>query len=159
MFVNQDTLSEEARVWVYPSSRKFYPQEIEGLEKKILDFVSNWKIDDEGFKASYQLLHNRFIVFFADEASKLLNVDIDKQVAFILELQMSYEVELLDRMNVCFKQGEFIQYKELKVFRKLLKSKSVNDKTVVFNNLIQTKDELKNNWEVPISDSWYDRFL
>jgi len=62
-------------------------------------------------------------------------------------------------MNVCFKQGEFIQYKDLKEFRKLLKSKSVNDKTIVFNNLIQTKEELEDNWELPITDSWYNRFL
>ena len=62
-------------------------------------------------------------------------------------------------MNVCFKQGEFIQYKDVKSFRKLLKSKSVNDKTIVFNNLIQTKEELENHWEVPITESWYSRFL
>jgi len=29
----------------------------------------------------------------------------------------------------------------------------------VFNNLIQTKDELENYWEIPITDSWYNRFL
>ena len=159
MFVNQDTLPEDARVWVYPSSRKFYPQEIDGLETKLMNFVSNWKSDDENFKASFQLLHNRFVVFYADEVSKLGNKDIDSLVGFVLTLQADYEIELLDRMNACFKQGEFIQYKELKEFRKLVKSKSVNAKTIVYNNLIETKDELENNWEVVITDSWYNRFV
>lgn len=159
MFVNQDTLPEDARIWVYPSSRKFYPQEIAIVEQKLQDFVSSWKNDDENFKASFQLLHKRFIIFYADEVSQLTNADIDAQVAFVLQLQQEYDIELLDRMNVCFKQGAFIQYKDLKEFRKLLKSKSVNDKTIVFNNLIQTKDELDNNWEVPITESWYNRFL
>ena len=159
MFVNQDTLPEDAKVWVYPSSRKFYPQEIEELTNKITDFITSWKIDDEDFKASFQLLHNRFIIIYADEITQLANADVDAQVAFILKLQEEYKIELLDRMNACFKQGEYIQYKDLKEFRKLLKSKSVNDKAIVFNNLIQTKDELENNWEVPITESWYSRYL
>ena len=123
MFVNQDTLSEEARVWVYPSSRKFYPQEIDPLTQKVNEFLKNWKVEDENFKASFQLLHNRFIVFYADEVTQLTNLDVDSLVAFVLQLQQEYEIELLDRMNVCFKQGQFIQYKDLKEFRKLLKSK------------------------------------
>lgn len=159
MFVNQDTLPEDARIWVYPSSRKFYTQELEVLEEKLKIFISGWKADDENFTASFQILHNRFIVFYADETTQLTNKDVDVLVAFVLQLQEEYEIELLDRMNVCFKQGEYIQYKDVKAFRKLLKSKSVNDKTIVFNNLIQTKEELENYWEVPITESWYNRFL
>ncbi len=159
MLISYKQLSEEARVWVYPSSRKFYPQEIEELELKIKTFVSLWKQEDVNFKASYQLLHKRFIIFLSDENTILSNRDLDKQVAFILQLQQDYDIELLDKMNVCFKQGKFIQYKELKEFKKLLNNKSVNDKTIVFDNLVQTKFELENHWEVPITESWYKRFL
>lgn len=159
MLVAHNLLSDEAKVWVYPSNRKFYPQEIEALKEKVENFVATWKEEDKDFKASYQLLYDRFIVFYAEENSILSNADIDKQVVFILKLQNEYEVELLDKMNVCFKQGEHVQYKELKEFKKLLKSKSVSEKTVVFDNLIQTKEELENYWEVPITESWYNRFL
>lgn len=156
--VDFKTLSEEARVWIYPCNRKFYPQEIEELKNKIEGFINNWK-EDVDFIASYQLLYNRFIVFSVEDTTKITNIDLDKQVAFILQLQQEYEVELLDKMNVCFKQGEHIQYKDLKEFKKLLKNKSVNDKTIVFDNLIQTKYDLENFWEVPITESWYNRFL
>ncbi len=159
MFVDYSTLSEEAKVWIYPSSRKFYPQEIDGLKEKLQTFIEEWKADDTGFKASFQFLHNRFIVFLAEENSELKNTDIDAQVAFILQLQQEYDVELLDKMNVCFKQGEYTQYKELKDFKKLIKNKAVTGKTIIFDNLIQSKFELENYWEVPITDSWYNRFL
>ncbi len=151
-------LSEEARIWIYPCNRKFYPQEIEGLKTKIENFIKDWNNDDD-FIASYQLLYNRFIIFSTESTSEVTSKDIDKQVVFILQLQQEYEVELLDKMNVCFKQGEHIQYKEIKEFKKLLKNKSVNDKTIVFDNLIQTKYDLENFWEVPITESWYNRFL
>lgn len=159
MYVLETTLTDEARVLIYPSSRKFYPQEIDGLTKKLLDFAENWKKEDEGFKCSFKLLYQRFIVFFADENAQLTNTDLDSVVAFILGLQQEYDVELLDKMNVCFKQGEYTQYKDLKEFKKLLKKKSVNEKTIVFDNLIQTKFDLENYWEVPITESWYNRFL
>lgn len=159
MFTEFENLSPEAKVWVYPSSRKFYPQEIEGLKQKLQQFVTEWKAEEEEFKASYTLLYNRFVVFAVEENSIITNEDIDRQVAFVLQLQEEYAVELLDKMNVCFKQGEHVQYKELKEFKKLLKNKSVSDKTVVFDNLIQTKEELDEYWEVPITESWYNRFL
>ncbi|MGG8496693.1 ABC transporter ATPase [Tenacibaculum sp. TC6] len=159
MLVAHNLLSDEAKVWVYPSNRKFYPQEIEALKEKVENFVATWKKEDEDFKTSYQLLYDRFIVFYAEENSILSNADIDKQVAFILKLQNEYEVELLDKMNVCFKQGDYIQYKEIKDFKKMLKEKSVSPKTIVFDNLIQTKYDLENFWEVPITESWYNRFL
>ncbi|MCT4699321.1 MULTISPECIES: ABC transporter ATPase [Tenacibaculum] len=159
MLVEFSTLSEDAKVWIYPCNRKFYPQEIDGLNEQLKTFTENWKADDEGFKASFDVKYNRFIIFSAEENAELSNADIDTQVGFILQLQQQYDVELLDRMNVCFKQGEYTQYKELKDFKKLIKNKAVTEKTIVFDNLIQTKQELENHWEVSILESWYNRFL
>ena len=160
MFVDYSEISEDAKVWVYPSSRKFYPNEIIEVEKKVKDFLKSWKSEDENFKASYKLLHNRFIVLIADsENVTLTNTDIDTSVSFILELQEAYKVELLDRMNVCFKQGEFVQYKELKDFKKLVKNRAVTAKTIVFDNLINNKEDFENYWEITIEDSWYNRYL
>lgn len=159
MFIEFEKLSSQAKVWVYPSSKKFYPQEIDGLKEKLQQFITDWKADAESFSASYTLLYNRFVVFAVEENTAITNQDMDKQVAFILQLQQEYEIELLDKMNVCFKQGEHVQYKELKEFKKLLKNKAVSSKTVVFDNLIQTKEELDNYWEVPITESWYSRFI
>ncbi len=160
MFTDYSLITEEAKVWIYPSSRKFYPNEIEGIEDKIKTFVENWKANDENFKASYKFLYNRFIILFADdEKSPLTNADIDTSVSFILSLQQAYEIELLDKMNACFKQGEYVQYKDLKEFKKLLKNKSVTAKTIIFDNLITTKLDFENNWEISIEESWYNRYL
>ncbi|TXD47790.1 ABC transporter ATPase [Polaribacter sp. IC073] len=160
MFVDFKEIPEDAKVWVYPSSRKFYPNEIEAIEEKVKTFVENWKSDDDSFKASYQFLYNRFIILTADDvATELSNSDIDASVSLILGLQETYEVALLDRMNVCFKQGEHVQYKDLKDFKKLLKNKALTGKTIIFDNLITTKQDFENFWEIPIEESWYNRFI
>ncbi|WOC40927.1 ABC transporter ATPase [Polaribacter sp. HL-MS24] len=160
MYVDYNSLPEDSKVWVYPSDRKFYPNEIEEIEGKIKNFIENWKSDNENFKASYQFLYNRFIIFAVDvESYQLTNEDIDISVSFILELQETYHVSLLDKMNVCFKQGEFVQYKELKDFKKLLKNKALTGKSIIFDNLVSNKEDLDNHWELAIEDSWYNRFL
>ena len=158
MVVDFKQLSDDAKVWIYPCNRKFYPQELVPINEKISSFMISWSESIEG-DVSFQLLHERFIVFGVEEDVKITNKHLDEQVAFILKLQLEYEVELLDKMNVCFKQGEFIQYKDVKEFKKLLKNKSVNEKTIVFDNLVQTKYDLEYFWEVPITESWYNRFL
>ena len=62
MITEFNLLSEESKVWVYPSSRKFYPHEIDEIELKIKNFVSSWKKETKDFKCSYQFLYNRFII-------------------------------------------------------------------------------------------------
>ena len=160
MFVDYTSISNDAKVWVYPSDRKFYSTEIDEIEKKIKKFAENWKLEDENFKVSYRFLYNRFIILVADDSeTTLTNADIDTSVSFILQLQETYKVNLLDKMNVCFKQGEYVQYKELKDFKKLVKNKAVTAKTIIFDNLINNKEDLENYWEIAIDDSWYNRYL
>ncbi|MGB0879698.1 MAG: ABC transporter ATPase [Polaribacter sp.] len=160
MFVNFESLPENAKVWVYPSSRKFYPNEVSEIETKLKKFVETWKSGDNHFKASYRFLYNRFIILVADDKNApISNTAIDTSVSFILELQKEYNIELLDRMNVCFKQGRYVQYKELKDFKKLLKNRAITAKTIIFDNLVTTKQELESFWEISIEESWYKRFL
>ena len=40
MFIESSALSDEARVWVYPASRKFYAQEVDEIINKLHSFVS-----------------------------------------------------------------------------------------------------------------------
>ena len=84
---------------------------------------------------------------------------IDASVHFIQELQQKMDVDLLDKMDVTYYNGAFIAHKSLLDFRKMAKNKSVSANTVVFNNLVNTKAEYKENWEVAAKDSWHSRFL
>jgi len=62
-------------------------------------------------------------------------------------------------MNVSFKNGEFVAYKQLIDFKKMVKQKAVSPTTIVFNNLVNTKLEYEEFWEVPMIESWHSRLL
>ena len=160
MIVDFKKIPNWCKLWVFPSSRKFYPQEIEGLKQRIEEFLTNWTNEGQSLECSYQFKYDRFIIISVDNSEISLSLKAhDTLTAFILELEKLYDIVLLDKINVCYKQGEFVQYKDLKEFKKMMKNKGVSKKTIVFDNMIITKAELENDWEINIMDSWLGRLL
>lgn len=160
MWVEFNALADESKIWIYQANRSFTDVELQELEVSIKDFVNNWAAHGTGLKASFLIKYKRFIILGVDAASaQASGCSIDTSVRFIQELEKKYAVDLLDKMNVTFKQGEYLAYKPLIDFKKLVKNKSVSGKTIVFNNLVNTKKELETDWEIPLEESWHNRFL
>jgi hypothetical protein len=113
-------------------------------------FLQNWSAHGTGLEASYQLKYNRFIIIAVNqEVQNATGCSIDASVQFIQNLEKKYDVDLLDKMNVTFKLGEHIAHKSLLDFKKMAKDKAVTEKTIVFNNLVNTIEDWNTNWEVP----------
>ena len=160
MFIPFDDLAENSKIWIYQSSRKFSDEEVADIEKDLTEFLTNWSAHGAALESSFQIKYNRFIIIAVNqEVQAATGCSIDSSVAFIQNLEQKYDVDLLDKMNVAFKQGEFITYKTLLEFKKLAKDKSVSENTIVFNNLVNTIEEWNENWEVPASESWHSRFF
>ncbi len=155
MLVQFDSLPETSRVYYYPSSRKFYPDEIPVITSKVETFCQG--LADA--QISYRLVYDRFVLFFVSENTPLSIEQNDQLVEFVLDLEKDFGINLLDKVNVCFKQGEFVQRKEIKDFKKLIKSRSVSGKTLILDPMINTKAEFLTNWEVPLSESWLSHLL
>ncbi|SFN46790.1 ABC transporter ATPase [Salegentibacter flavus] len=160
MLVPFENLPDSARVWVYQANRSFTQEELEEIKARLDEFLTQWTVHGSGLKAGYDIKYKRFITIGLDQqVNPASGCSIDASVAFIQQLEKDYNVDLLDKMNVSYKQGEFVAYKTLIDFRKMAKNKSVSPNTIVFNNLVNNKEEYLNNWEVPASESWHNRFL
>ncbi|WP_194767654.1 ABC transporter ATPase [Tamlana sp. I1] len=160
MLVDFNTLPEESRVWIYQANRSFSEEEIEEIQSKLNVFIENWAAHGSDLQAGYTIKYKRFIVIGLDQtANKATGCSIDSSVNFIQQLEKDYNVDLMDKMNVSYKQGEYVAYKSLTDFRKMAKDKAVSKNTIVFNNLVTTVAEFNESWEVPASDSWHSRFI
>jgi len=160
MLVDFKSLPETSRIWIYQCNRTFSKEELEEIRLSLSNFLEEWTAHGSSLKAGFEMPYNRFIVIGLDQSSASASgCSIDASVHFIQSLEQKYEVDLLDKMNVSYKNGAFVAYKPLKDFKKMAKEKAVSKKTVVFNNLVTTKQEYEENWEVPISESWHSRFL
>lgn len=160
MYVPFENLPDHARVWVYQANRTLTDDELAEITEKTKIFLENWTAHGAHLEAAFEIKYKRFIVIAINQDTQsATGCSIDASVAFIQQLEKDYQIDLLDKMNVSYKQGEFIAYKNLADFKKMAKNKSVSLNTVVFNNLVTNKHEYENAWEVPASDSWHARFM
>ncbi|MET7030242.1 ABC transporter ATPase [Sediminicola luteus] len=160
MLVEFNSLSETSRVWIYQASRSFNAEELEEVKAGLDQFIKEWTAHGSELKAGYEIRYNRFIVIALDQTNTTASgCSIDASVRFIQALEKKYDIDLLDKMNVSYKQGEFVAYKTLIDFKKMAKNKSVSKNTIVFNNLVTNKLEYENHWEVPAEESWHGRFM
>jgi hypothetical protein len=160
MLVDFKLLPNNARVWVFQASRKLSESEVEILKPRTEVFLSQWTAHGQNLEAGFEVRYNRFIVLgLNQDNASASGCSIDASVKFIQSLEKDFEVDLLDKMNVTFYNGQFIAHKSLSDFRKMAKAKSVSANTIVFNNLVNTKAEYLENWEVPAKESWHQRFL
>lgn len=160
MLVDFNDLPETSRVWIYQANRSFTLDELEEIETKIKEFITQWTAHGADLKAGYEIKYKRFITIGLDQGmNQATGCSIDASVHFIQKLEKAYDVDLMDKMNVSFKQGEFVAYKPLADFKKMAKNRSVSPNTIVFNNLVTNIAEYRINWEIPAKDSWHNRFL
>jgi len=160
MIVDFKTLPDNSRIWIYQCNRSFSETELEEIKLALNDFLTQWTVHGQDLRAGYEMPYKRFIVIGLDQSlASASGCSIDASVRFIQSLEKKYEVDLLDKMNVSYKQGEFVAYKPLADFKKMAKQRAVSKNTVVFNNLVVTKGEYLEHWEVPASESWHARFM
>ncbi|SDE75882.1 hypothetical protein SAMN05421636_107146 [Pricia antarctica] len=160
MLTDFNTLPETSRIWIYQADRSFTSDELEEIQSEMDAFLKDWTAHGSNLKAGYEIRYKRFIVIALDQSQTAASgCSIDASVHFIQHLEKKYDVQLLDKMNVSYKQGEYIAYKTLSDFKKMAKQKAVSKNTVVFNNLVNNKQEYEEHWEVPASESWHGRFM
>ena len=160
MLVPFENLPDSSRVWIYQANRSFTNEELDEIQSRLDQFVTQWTAHGADLQAGYLIKYKRFIILALDQQiNAATGCSIDSSVHFIQQLEKEFNVDLLDKMNVSYKQGEFIAYKSLTDFRKMAKQKAVSPKTIVFNNLVNNKAEFLSDWEVPASESWHKRFL
>ena len=160
MLVPFNELPDSSRVWIYQANRSFSDQELKEITQKTESFLTNWTAHGANLRAAFEIKYRRFIILALDqEMNAASGCSIDASVHFIQQLEKEYRVDLLDKMNVSYKQGEHVAFKTLTDFRKMAKDKAVSPNTIVFNNLVNNKAEYLENWEVPASESWHNRFL
>jgi hypothetical protein len=160
MYTTPNTLPPTSRIWIYQSNRILTPDE----ELKILEagkqFVDQWTAHNQSLMASVEIMHHAFLVIMVDqEHAGASGCSIDKSVHFVQQVEKQFGLTFLDRMNVAYRQENEIRFTNINKFNTLVSEGKINQNTIVFNNLVETKEDLGNNWEVPLSRSWHKQLL
>jgi|ERR1041385_1581411 hypothetical protein len=154
-------MPNRSKIWIYQSDRNLTDLEIAEIKKKSAMFLIDWSSHGNTMLATIDILHNRFIVVLVDEeAATASGCGIDKSVRFMQQLEKDYLLNLFDRLLVTFRdENGIIRGTKLQEFEQLVEKGALNGDTIVFNNLVATKEEMLTKWEVPMKKSWHARML
>lgn len=160
MFVDYKELPQNSRVWIYQSDREFSGEEVAFISQKAIDFVEQWTKHGSDLKGSFTIKYNQFLVLAVDEGfNNVSGCSIDASVHFVQGLEKALGVDMMDKMNISFKDGDHINIVKMPAFKQFAKENKITGNTLVFNNMVATKNEFENQWEIPAAQSWHKRFL
>lgn len=150
----------DSRVWVYQSSRLFSMGEALQLEDLLNHFTANWKSHGTPVKGFGTLFFGQFIILMADEnATGVSGCSTDSSVRLIKDIEEAFKVHMFDRLNLAFIIKDKVQLLPQSQVKYALENKFINEDTIFFNNVVQTREELETNWMVPLKDSWLGKRL
>jgi len=148
------------RVWVYLSNKPFDEQTENGLKAGVQNFLLGWNAHGKALTASSEILHRHFIIIKADEEQySASGCSIDKQFQFIKETEKKYSLNLLDRLTVAYKKENGVFVTHSSKIPQLLKDGVIDENTFVFNTTLSNESEYKTAFEIPLKESWLNKFL
>ena len=160
MLVDFNSLVGSSKIWIYQSNREFSELEIEVINAKLRDFVSNWKRHGDELRASFDIRHKQFIILAVDEEyNNVSGCSIDASTHIFKQFESEFRIDLFNKLNTAFKDGENINVVSIGDFQKFVNDQKIDSNTVVFNNNISTKKELDTSWEVTANESWHQRYF
>ena len=158
--MNYKELPGNTRLWIYQCDRKLSDSEIEAIKEQGDNFIDGWAAHGEKLEAAFEVLHSRFLIVFANEKqAEASGCSIDRSVHFIKNLEQEYSVSLLNRTLIAYKVDDEIVTLPQEEFVGLVAHGTLNENTILFNNLVTTKQDLETKWEVPLKQSWHKELL
>lgn len=148
--------SENSRVWIYQADRKLSDEETQQIQQHLNAFAAQWTAHNNQLKAAGDVRYNRFLILIVDESQAgASGCSIDKSVHFMKQIEQAFGVNLFDRFNLAYREGNEVLSLTRNAFEEKLTSGEINKDTIVFNNLVPTVTDLQTKWEVPLKDSWH----
>ena len=152
--------SPKSRVWVYQSNRLLLLSEALEIEEELSAFISQWHAHGAPVKAYGNLFFGQFLVLMADETNTPVSgCSTDSSVNFVKRLGAQYGVDFFNRTNLAFVVKEKIQLLPLSQLQYAYDNGFITPETIYFNNLVLNKQQLEQDWLLPVKDSWLAKRL
>lgn len=155
-----DSFSKESRVWVYQASRLLTIAEALEAEDLIKEFCEDWESHGADVDAYGNLFFGQFLILLADETrAGVSGCSTDSSVRFVKGLEQKFGIDFFDRNNLAFVVKDKIQLLPLSQLKYGFENGFITPDTLYFNNTVLNKEQLENNWIIPIKNSWLAKRL
>ena len=147
---------DNARVWIYQSSRAFIEKEQTEIDEQLYHFYAQWLSHGTPVKGWAKLLFRQFVVVMADETDDMVSgCSTDSSVRIIKSIERQYDVNFFDRMMITFlvkNKAEMLPFTQVQY---AIDRGYIGKDTLLFNNAaVHTKKDLFEKWLAPLGESW-----
>ena len=157
---DHNSLAEQSKVWIYQADRELSKEEVMIVEPLLADFIENWTSHNQELKAFGGLYHQRFIVLMVDESNAgASGCSIDKSVHFMEFLGQRLQLDFFNRMNFAYMVNSEVRTVRMDELPAAFESAEVKEDTLMFDNLVKTKEEFVKSWLKPLKESWHHQFI
>src|ERR1700744_5348917 len=99
--------SEQSRVWIYQANRELSAAQAKQALDQLSLFTAEWTAHNHQLKARAEVRYNRFLILVVDETQAgASGCSIDKSVNFMKRLEQQFGINLFDRFNLAYRDGE-----------------------------------------------------
>lgn len=157
--VKFDELPDDARLWIFACERQLSEHELAQLRSNMEQFMTSWTAHKRELTVSWKTEYGQFIFVAVDEsAMSASGCSIDSLVHNLQKFEQQIACDIVNTNSKVFYRDDAQRIRCLDRFgfKELAANGAVDEETVVFNNIIQSVGELRQNkWEVPMKESWH----
>ena len=160
MYIPFDNLPDSSRLWIYQADTQLNSEQHDILFDGLQAFTEKWEVHGQPMHASFKLVDDYFIILAADEGVHATSgCSIDNAVRIVGDLGRTIRVNFFNRNNIAFRVNDQVKLVDLSTLKKKLAAGEWDGESLVYNNLVQQKSALTNEWIIPAYASWLKRYL
>jgi hypothetical protein len=145
----------QGRIWIHVSNRKLNSQEQDSIRQKFQVFCSSWAAHGKQLTADFQIVFDQILVLAVDENMEAASgCSIDSATAIFKEVDAKLNLDLFNRLNLCFVSDNQLSVIHKKDLQKSFDQGSITAQTTFLDNSIASLDVLRTKWEIPFESSW-----
>lgn len=147
------------RVWTFIISKALSDNELSLITEAGTKFVTGWTAHEQKLSATFKIYKNRIIIVKVnEEVIGASGCSIDKLTHFIKQLEIEFNIELLNRLLVAYKSGNEVSVVHSSKIKELLQANIINENTIIYNTSVLNQNEFQ-IWEQPLKNTWLSKYL
>lgn len=159
MIVPFDSLPDDSRIWIFPSTRILDSNEEDVLLKSTLVFLAEWTAHNRSLTASAKVEEHTFLIVAVDESvTGASGCSIDKLHRFVREAESELGLRLMERLNVLL-PGNPLSIVHSSTIASLVASGELHSTSLVYDTTLTHMGQYRKQFKVPMNTTWLSRYL
>ena len=155
-----NSYSKDSPIWIYHADRKISWVEQVSINQGLETFLPGWKSHNQLLNATGGILHYHFIVLMTDgTAEKPGGCSLDESIQFIKSIGQKTNIDFFNRWRFAFRKDNQVVLADKEDFSEMVRSGDITSDTLVFDNMVNTKEQFESAWKKPLKNSWHMRFV